>query len=125
VATIFGFVGVAGLAVLAFYGQSIWIGLIAVFALMNCINGWKQAQMLIGIAKIPRRDGFACPSCHSGPPVGAFWKCNLCTNAFDTFETQAKCPVCSAKFPETTCLDCHKRSPFAQWYAGSSQATSA
>src|SRR5690348_3324836 len=88
VATVFGFIGVAGLAVLAFYLQSIWIGLIAVFALTNCVNGWKQAQLLIGIAKLPRREGFACPSCHSGPPVGPFWRCNLCTNAFDTFVTQ-------------------------------------
>jgi len=125
VATVIGFIGVAGLAVLAFYQQSIWIGLIAAFALTNCINGWKQAQLLIGIAKLPRREGFACPSCHSAPPVGPFWKCNLCTNAFDTFETHAKCPVCSANFTETTCLDCHKRSAFPDWFSGAVRTTSA
>ncbi len=125
VATVFGFIGVAGLAVLAFYAQSVWIGLIAAFALMNCLSGWKQAQLLLQIAKIPRRAEYSCPTCHSSPPIGEFWKCNLCMNAFDTFQTQAKCPVCSANFPDTTCLDCHRRSPFAEWAPTVVQSTNA
>lgn len=125
VATAFGFIGVAGLAVLAFYQQSIWLGLIAAFALMNCINGWKQAQVLLKIAKLPRRHEYACPSCGSAPPMGEFWRCNLCTNAFDTFVTGAKCPTCSANFPQTTCLDCHKASPFTEWTPGAAHVTNA
>jgi Zn-dependent protease len=125
VTTAFGFVGVAGLAVLAFRAESIWIGLIAAFALMNCVNGWKQAQLLSRIAKLPRRDGYACPSCHSAPPVGEFWKCTLCTNSFDTFQTQAKCPICSATFSETMCLDCYKKHPFPEWVSAVTNVTKA
>jgi Zn-dependent protease len=115
VTTVFGFIGVAGLFALAVYGQSIWMGLIAAFALMNCWNGLKQGRLLLRIAKLPRRHEFACPFCHAAPPIGEFWQCNKCMNAFDTFVTEAKCPICSAAFPETTCLDCHRRSPVADW----------
>lgn len=125
IATVFGFIGVAGLTVVAFYAQSIWIGLIAAFALMNCMNGWKQAQLLLKIAKMPRRAGYECPTCHSAPPIGPFWKCSLCTNGFDTFETQARCPVCSGTFSTTMCLDCHRLHPFSDWVANIAQTTSA
>jgi Zn-dependent protease len=125
IATVFGFVGVAGLAAIAVYAQSLWIGIIAVFVLMNCWNGLQQARVLMRIAKLPRRHEYACPSCHTSPPIGEFWKCGACTNPFDTFLTQAKCPICSAQFSSTTCMDCHKPSPFSAWFTGSSMATNA
>ena len=125
IVTVLGFGGVIALGAFAFYAGSMWIGLIAVFALMNCWNGLKNAQILLKIAKLPRREGFACPSCHSAPPIGEFWRCNLCTNAFDTFVTGAKCPICSASFPQTTCLDCHKAAPFTDWTPGAVKVTTA
>jgi Zn-dependent protease len=125
VATVLGFVGVVGLVAVAFWLQSLWIGLIAVFTLMNCWSGLKQAQLLLKVAKLPRHAGYACPSCHSAPPIGEFWKCNQCQNVFDTFQNQAKCPVCSATFPETTCIDCHQRSPFSAWTPGATLMTHA
>src|SRR5207248_5359434 len=75
VATILGFVGVIGFVGLAFWIRDVWFAAIAVFMLLNCWRGLQQARALLKIAKIPRRDGFACPRCHSAPPLGEFWKC--------------------------------------------------
>ena len=108
-ATVIGFVGVAGLIVLAVWMQSVWFGIIAAFILMNCWSGLKQARALSRLAKLPRHEGFACPSCKTAPPVGAFWKCSRCGQPFDTFQTRAVCPNCAAQFPMTSCLDCRAR----------------
>src|SRR5438309_5468628 len=62
-ATGIGFVGVAGLIALAVWRRSAWFGVLAVFILMNCWKGLRQAQALSRLAKLPRHDGFACPSC--------------------------------------------------------------
>lgn len=118
VASVFGFVGVAGLVVLALWMQSIWTGLIAAYAGMNCWSGFKTAKALRTLEKLPRRAGFACPSCRTSPPLGDFWKCNKCSTSFDTFQTGGVCPQCSATFDQTTCLDCRQKSPIAQWQAG-------
>ena len=125
VAAVLGFVGVAGFLLWAVYAQSLWIGAIAVFMLLNCWGGLQHARALLRIAKIPRRDGFSCPACHAAPPLGPFWKCAECTNAFDTFQTQATCPICSARFLTTTCLDCHKQSPLVEWVSAPTRATHA
>jgi Zn-dependent protease len=115
VATVIGFAGVAGLIILAVWMQSVWVGLIAAFILMNCWSGLKQARALLRLAKLPRHEGFACPSCKTAPPVGAFWKCSRCGQLFDTFQTRAACPKCAAQFAVTRCLDCGTLSPMTQW----------
>ena len=51
-----------------------------VFILLNCWGGLMQARALARIAKMPRRDGFACPVCKIAPPVGAIWRCGKCGN---------------------------------------------
>ncbi|HTS68756.1 MAG TPA: M50 family metallopeptidase [Terriglobia bacterium] len=116
-ATIIGFAGVAGLIVLAVWLQSAWFGVLAAFILLNCWGGLKQARALLRLSKLPRHQGFACPSCHTPPPVGALWKCGHCGQAFDTFQTRAVCPKCSAQFPVTRCLDCGALGPMTQWAA--------
>src|ERR1019366_3427091 len=63
VASVIGFIGVAALILLAIFAKSIWLGIMAAFILMNCWSGLKQALALAKLAKIPRREGFACPSC--------------------------------------------------------------
>ena len=63
-ASIIGFIGVAGLIGLAILGQSIWLGIMAVFILMNCWGGLKHALALTRMAKIPRRQGFALSLIH-------------------------------------------------------------
>jgi Zn-dependent protease len=118
VASFLGFFGVAGLLALALWEQSIWTGLIAAYAGMNCWNGFKTARALRKLEKIPRRQGFACPSCRTAPPSGPFWRCNTCSTKFDTFETGGVCPQCSARFEQTTCLDCRHQSPISEWKVG-------
>ena len=114
-ATGIGFVGVAGLIALAVWRRSAWFGVLAVFILMNCWKGLRQAQALSRLAKLPRHDGFACPSCKTAPPMGSFWKCSRCGKPFDTFQTRALCPNCAAQFAVTMCLDCHAKYPLSEW----------
>lgn len=124
-ASIIGFIGMAGLLVLAawiyFVTQDAfnggWLGLIAVFIAMNCWGGLKHALVLTRIAKIPRREGFACPSCHTAPPLGERWRCGKCGNAFDMFLTRELCPHCGTQFNTTQCLDCGVSSPISEWSA--------
>ncbi|MFZ0960355.1 MAG: peptidase M50, partial [Terriglobia bacterium] len=115
VAVVIGFAGVAGLFALAAWRQDYWLALISVFILMNCWTGLKQARALLKLAKLPRRPGFACHSCETAPPIGAFWKCNKCGQAFDTFQTRATCPHCAAQFSTTMCLDCRALNPTSKW----------
>jgi len=114
-ASVIGFIGVAALILLAIFAQSIWLGIMAAFILMNCWGGLKQAQALAKVAKIPRRDGFACPSCKTAPPLGELWRCGQCRQAFDTFLTQGVCPHCGTQFSATQCLDCGTSRPINEW----------
>lgn len=115
VATLLGFVGVAGFIALALWKHSIWYGVLALFMLMNCWGGLQHARALLKLAKLPRRVGFACPTCHSAPPLGNYWKCSQCGQPFDTFATGAACPSCGTRFAETKCLDCGRLHPMAEW----------
>ena len=116
-ASVIGFIGVAGLILLAIFSENWWLGIMAAFILMNCWGGLKQARALAKIAKIPRREGFACPSCKAAPPLGALWRCGKCGNAFDTFLTQGICPHCGTQFNVTQCLDCGTSRPMVEWVA--------
>jgi Zn-dependent protease len=119
VATIFGFVGVIAFIGLAIWQGSLWLGAIAVFMLLNCWSGLQHARALLKIAKLPRRDGFACPRCHSAPPLGQFWKCRQCGRSFDTFQSGAACPACGTRYDVTTCLDCGESRPMMDWATSS------
>jgi len=114
-ASIIGFIGVALLIILAIFLQSLWLGAIAVFILLNCWGGLRQALALARIARLPRRDGFACPSCKVAPPVGAIWCCGKCRRAFDTFETHGICPHCGTEFAATSCPECGSLRPISEW----------
>ncbi len=115
VATIFGLIGVAGFIGLALWKQDLWLGAIALFMLMNCWSGLQQARALLRFAKLPRRNGYACPTCKTSPPVGEFWKCGQCGQPFDTFQTGAACPNCRSQFPQTKCIDCGALHPMQDW----------
>jgi Zn-dependent protease len=114
-ATIVGFIGVLGLVFLAAYIHSGWFAILSVFILMNCWAGLRQAQALSKLARLPRHLGYVCPTCKSSPPIGNFWKCAACGQAFDTFQTGAVCPHCSSRFPVTMCLDCRRMHPMEEW----------
>jgi len=118
VATILGIVGVVGIIGLALFSKDAWLGAIALFMLMNCWGGLKQAQALLRLGKLPRRLGYACPVCKTSPPIGDYWKCGNCAGqAFDTFATMATCPNCRRQFPVTMCLDCGRSTPVNEWIA--------
>jgi DNA-directed RNA polymerase subunit RPC12/RpoP len=119
VAVSIGFIGVAGLVALALWIHSAWFVVLSFFILMNCWGGLKQARALSRLAKLPRREGFACPCCKTAPPIGAFWKCAQCGQPFDTFQTQAVCPKCNARFTVTGCLDCRRAYSMSEWMAPS------
>jgi Zn-dependent protease len=114
-ASIIGIIGVVGLIAVAIWAGDTWLIIMAVFIALNCWGGLMQARALAKIAKIPRREGFACPSCRTAPPLGAIWRCGQCQTAFDTFATRATCPQCGAQYDSTQCLDCGERFPFHEW----------
>src|ERR1700733_109882 len=119
VATVFGLIGVAAFIVLAMWRQDLWLGAIALFMLMSCWGGLRHALALLRFAKLPRRDGFACPSCKAAPPVGEFWKCGKCGQSFDIFQTAGVCPNCRTQFAQTKCLDCGASHSINDWMVGS------
>lgn len=123
VTTIIGFIGVAALAVFALWMKSFWIGLVAVFILLNCWRGLVQARLLARAAKLPRRTGFACPNCHEPPFCAPMWRCSKCLKPFDTFESMATCPHCGAQYPSTLCFDCGKSNPIQDWILPASVGT--
>jgi Zn-dependent protease len=115
VVTVLGLVGVAGLGLLALAEQSVWLGIVAVFILLNCWNGLQNAVRLMRRARAPRREGVACPTCRVAPPAGPFWICPQCRRTFDVFETEPVCPHCGAAFTTMRCLECGSDSPIAAW----------
>ncbi len=114
VATLLGFVGVAAFLFFAFRSGSIWFGALALFMLLNCWGGLKHSLALLKLAKVPRREGFACPCCRSAPPLGNLWRCSTCGTPFDTFATQGVCPSCASQFAITRCLDCGRLYPISE-----------
>jgi len=115
VASVIGMIGVVGVIALAVAAHSVWIGIMAAFILLSCWRGLQTARVMARLDKLPRHDGFACPSCKEPPQRGPFWHCNQCGAAFDAFETRATCPKCSIQFPTTKCINCGGQSPFADW----------
>jgi hypothetical protein len=99
VATVLGMLGIVGFIGIAILVRSMWIGAISAFMLLNCWGGLKHARELLRFAKLPRRPGYACPSCRTAPPAGAYWRCGHCGQTFDTFETGAICPHCATGLP--------------------------
>lgn len=115
VSAVVGFIGVGGLVFVALWAGSVWLGILAAFILFNCWRGLMFARALWRVDCAPRREGLACPDCRAAPPVGAFWGCGRCRQAFDTFATQAVCPRCGAQFAVAGCVTCGKTSPLEEW----------
>jgi len=115
VASVIGFIGVPVLFLVAWWTQSLWLGLLAVLIVSLCWRGLQHARQLARVAALPRRDGFKCPSCETAPPLGAWWVCGRCNKPFDTFETGAVCPHCGAQFSGTRCLDCGTMHAMDEW----------
>jgi len=114
---VIGFLGAAGLALLAVAKASFWFGLLAAFMAFSCWRALQNGRALLRLERLPRRPAVACPACGAAPPLGALWKCGRCGTAFDTFETGATCPSCGARFAATRCVDCGAYSPIEGWTA--------
>jgi len=117
VAVIVGFIGMAGMIAVAVWAHSVWFGILAAFILLNCWTGLQQAQALLRIAKLPRRQGFSCRACEASPPIGDYWICPECRRPFDIFETRAICPNCGTRASAARCLDCGRLNPIDAWAA--------
>jgi Zn-dependent protease len=117
-AAIIGLIGVGGLILYSLATRSVWLGAISVFILLYCWKGLRSAQALSKISGAPRREGFACPVCKTGPPVGAYWVCSRCRRPFDTFASRAVCPACGTQFTQTACFECGASTPMSDWVAG-------
>jgi Zn-dependent protease len=123
-ATVIGFIGLIAYLVFALIGHSIWGLVIGGYLLMSCWGGLKAARVLIRNEKLPRRPGFACPSCREAPPLAPLWRCPHCRQNFDTFAAGGVCPHCGARFDTTMCIYCFERRPLREWYLGSAPAAS-
>jgi Zn-dependent protease len=123
VATVLGFVGIAGLLAFAFWAQSLWMGFITLFLGQQCLAGFKHSQALFALARMPRHAGFACPKCQQAPPGGPMWRCGHCGSGFDPFSTNGVCPHCGTVQPITPCAFCGTAHPIAQWATGRGDAT--
>jgi hypothetical protein len=77
------------------------------------------------IASSERRPDVACPACGVSPYIGTQWVCapDGCGGTFDTFQTRARCPHCSAQFAWTACPACHKASSHKAWYRGAAPSS--
>ena len=115
IATLIGFVGVAGIGVLAVLLHSWWIGILAAFILMNCWRGWQHARALLRLAKGPRHNEFVCPDCGESPPAGEYWGCGHCRKPFDMFATHGICPHCGAQYVATRCANCGRSHAIDEW----------
>jgi hypothetical protein len=120
IASIIGFIGVAGLIVFSIWAQSVWLGILCAFISMNCWNGFQQARAMSRMAAMPRRENVACPNCKTAPPRGNFWTCGKCRKPFDIFETQGVCPNCGTQYAATSCPECGSLKPFSEWLVSNS-----
>jgi Zn-dependent protease len=115
VTVVVGLVGVVALFALAIALRSVWLGILAAFALMSCWRGLGRARALARLARLPRRHGLACPTCKTPPPMAELWSCSRCLFVFDTFATGGACPSCGMAFEATNCPDCGQAHPAAEW----------
>ena len=115
VASVIGMVGVAALIVFAILGRSVWLGIVAVFILLNCGRGLLQARKMSRMEAAPRHADYACPACHVNPPRGDYWTCGKCQKPFDLFQTHGVCPHCGTGYAAYPCMECREVRPMDEW----------
>lgn len=113
--TVIGAVLGGGALVLALVWQQWWIMVLAIFAVIRSITGFRISRRMLAVWNTPKRAGFACPSCGTPPPQGDFWTCSGCQKRFDTFSYYGVCPGCGGVFSATQCLNCGERHPIGAW----------
>ena len=120
VATVLGFVAIPTLLLWRYLSGdlSVFTLMIGGFLALECHRGFKHAEALTRLARLPRHTGFACPICRERPPGGPLWGCPSCGNAFDPFSTRAVCPHCATVLPKVTCPHCGEAQPPERWDTG-------
>lgn len=112
VATAVGLLGALAVLGLAFYGQSVWLGIMAFFILSTCWKGFQRARQLSEPTEPPQ---FACPACKTAPKPGPAWRCPSCSSPVDVFANSLQCQKCGEFFLSVTCPTCRELSPAGQW----------
>lgn len=123
IAAAVGFLGVAGLAWVAFRQGNYWLGFIAYMVFSNCQRAWRTSEALLKVEAAPRRTGVACPDCHAEAPQGSLWTCVRCAQPFDPFASFGTCPHCQAQYAEIWCLECGVWSTVDAWEGRRQSAT--
>lgn len=140
-----GLVCVACLAGFALWDGSLWLLVILVFLGRQCIQSIRLVRNTRLLTDALRRDGFACPNCGEGPPIGEFWTCQHCQTPYDPFRAnelagthsstvslnlaaeaptngqpadEPTCPSCRESLPGVACLSCWETAPFGHWTTG-------
>jgi Zn-dependent protease len=111
IAASLGFIGVAGLILLAVLTQNWWLGVMCALVVVYCWGGLQRARSLSRLAAAPHYQGLACPVCKDAPAVGPFWRCGKCGLGYDVFAQQAVCPNCGTQAGAAPCLNCGTVSP--------------
>jgi Zn-dependent protease len=104
------------------FREWLWTSLIAVFLAQRCLVGFREAQALLRLERVPRHRDFVCPACRQAPPGGPMWRCDGCGHGFDPFSTRAICPHCRTRQPTTVCAYCGAAHPVEQWSTARSGA---
>src|SRR5262245_19442042 len=63
IVSVLGMIAAVGVVALAIWYADVWFGLLALFAASRSWVGFQQARFLAALAKLPRREDAACPSC--------------------------------------------------------------
>lgn len=114
VASVIGMVGAVAVIGLALYFQDLWFGMLAFFGIMQSVNGFRYAQQISRMNKLPKHEHIHCPRCGASPPAAPLWRCP-CGMQFDTFVTHATCPQCASQFDSTLCPHCGVSSSIDSW----------
>ncbi|MEN9635345.1 MAG: hypothetical protein RL077_3749 [Verrucomicrobiota bacterium] len=118
VATLIGFVG---LPIFALYvlssssGNLLMIGLMVWFLGQQCLAGFRQAQALLRLERVPRHSGYTCAACGEHPPRGAVDLCAVCGQRFDAFANDGTCPHCRNAALAVACVRCGTIHPITRW----------
>ena len=115
VAVVIGMIGIVGVFAISAFTLSGWGIFLGVYMMMSCWGGLQQARVLLRREKMPRRQGFACPSCKVAPPLGPLWSCGKCEQPFDTFASGGVCPNCGERYATTMCGECKRQYPMNEW----------
>ncbi len=114
-ASIVGFLGVGLMFLAGAWLHSVWFVILAVFVLLNCWQGLRQALAMARADRLPRHPGYACPACGAAPPILAAWRCARCGALFDPFDSGGACPRCGTGFELARCPDCGAQNPLGAW----------